>query len=159
MAIKKSKSMDKMPARKMPESVKMPYKPSGKPKTETMPYKPSNRGGASAGPVPSEISKGETRRETRRADSSSTNEKTSRTMSMAKKQALKPAATDKKAATFRAAAGNPMAKPTAKAPAKTTKAPTKTTPKPKVTKNPSKMTPQDAAMKKLLEKKYGKIYG
>ena len=33
----------------------------------------------------------------------------------------------------------------------------KTTPtsKPK----PVKMTPQDAAMKKLLEKKYGKIYG
>jgi hypothetical protein len=32
-------------------------------------------------------------------------------------------------------------------------------PKPKVTKKPEKMTPQDAAMKKLLEKKYGKIYG
>jgi hypothetical protein len=30
---------------------------------------------------------------------------------------------------------------------------------PKVTKKPEKMTPQDAAMKKLLEKKYGKIYG
>jgi hypothetical protein len=26
-------------------------------------------------------------------------------------------------------------------------------------KKPAKMTPQDAAMKKLLEKKYGKIYG
>ena len=30
---------------------------------------------------------------------------------------------------------------------------------PKVTKKPEKMTPQDAAMKKILEKKYGKIYG
>ena len=30
---------------------------------------------------------------------------------------------------------------------------------PKVTKKPEKMTPQDAAMKKFLEKKYGKIYG
>ena len=35
----------------------------------------------------------------------------------------------------------------------------KTTPKPKVTKKPEKMTPQDAAMKKILEKKHGKIYG
>jgi hypothetical protein len=40
-----------------------------------------------------------------------------------------------------------------------TKAPAKMTPKPKTTKKPEKMTPQDAAMKKLLEKKYGKIYG
>jgi hypothetical protein len=31
---------------------------------------------------------------------------------------------------------------------------------PKTTKkSPGKMTPQDAAMKKILEKKYGKIYG
>ena len=38
--------------------------------------------------------------------------------------------------------------------------PTKTaTPKPKTTKKKEKMTPQDAAMKKILEKKYGKIYG
>ena len=40
---------------------------------------------------------------------------------------------------------------------------TKPKPKPKVTpkptKKPSKMTPQDAAMKKILEGKYGKIYG
>ena len=47
-------------------------------------------------------------------------------------------------------------KPMVKAP---TKAPTKVTPKPKVTKKPEKMTPQDAAMKKILEGKYGKIYG
>jgi len=42
----------------------------------------------------------------------------------------------------------PVAKPTAK-------------PKPKVTPKPKapKMTPQDAAMKKILEGKYGKIYG
>jgi hypothetical protein len=32
-------------------------------------------------------------------------------------------------------------------------------PKPKVTKKPEKMTPQDKAMKKILEGKYGKIYG
>ena len=49
-------------------------------------------------------------------------------------------------------------KPTVK-PKTTTKAPAKTTPKPKVTKKPAKMTPQDAAMKKILEGKYGKIYG
>lgn len=42
----------------------------------------------------------------------------------------------------------PVAKPTAKP-----KAPATTKPK------APKMTPQDAAMKKLLEKKYGKIYG
>jgi hypothetical protein len=36
----------------------------------------------------------------------------------------------------------------------TTKAPAKTP-----AKTPVKMTPQDAAMKKILEKKYGKIYG
>lgn len=46
----------------------------------------------------------------------------------------------------------PVAKPTAK-PKVTPK------PKPKVTKKPEKMTPQDAAMKKILEGKYGKIYG
>jgi len=59
---------------------------------------------------------------------------------VSKKQAPKP--TTKKAAV--------------KTPAKTTtKAPAKT-PMPKKT---TKMTPQDAAMKKILEKKYGKIYG
>jgi len=35
---------------------------------------------------------------------------------------------------------------------------TKNTPA-KPVKKPAKMTPQDAAMKKILEKKYGKIYG
>ena len=40
-------------------------------------------------------------------------------------------------------------KPKAPAVSKTTKTP----------KKPEKMTPQDAAMKKILEKKYGKIYG
>jgi hypothetical protein len=45
--------------------------------------------------------------------------------------------------------GTPPAKPTGRRPVapKTTK------------KSPGKMTPQDAAMKKILEKKYGKIYG
>ena len=53
-------------------------------------------------------------------------------------------------------AGGKEAKTTKPAPKKTTKAPAKTT-----TKAPAKtkMTPQDAAMKKILEKKYGKIYG
>jgi hypothetical protein len=41
----------------------------------------------------------------------------------------------------------------------TTKAPGRMLPKPKTTKKPQKMTPQDSAMKKILEKKYGKIYG
>jgi len=41
----------------------------------------------------------------------------------------------------------------------TTKAPGRMLPKPKTTKKPEKMTPQDAAMKKILEKRYGKIYG
>jgi len=45
-------------------------------------------------------------------------------------------------------AKKPVAKPTAKP-----KTPTTTKPK------APKMTPQDAAMKKILEKKYGKIYG
>ena len=44
-------------------------------------------------------------------------------------------------------AKKPVAKPTAKPKTPTTK--------PKA----PKMTPQDAAMKKILEKKYGKIYG
>ena len=35
----------------------------------------------------------------------------------------------------------------------------KPSPKATATPKPTKMTPQDAAMKKLLEKKYGKIYG
>jgi len=47
-----------------------------------------------------------------------------------------------------------MKKPVAKTTAKPT-----VKPKPKTTKKPEKMTPQDAAMKKILEKKYGKIYG
>ena len=48
-----------------------------------------------------------------------------------------------------------MKKPAVKKPA--VKRPgTKPAPLPK---KPAKMTPQDAAMKKLLEKKYGKIYG
>jgi hypothetical protein len=54
------------------------------------------------------------------------------------------------------------AKPSVKKPMpKVGPKPTRTlTPKPKTTKKaPGKMTPQDAAMKKILEKKYGKIYG
>jgi hypothetical protein len=52
--------------------------------------------------------------------------------------------------------GTPPAKPTGRRPAmpKTTKKAPGTAPK-----KQQKMTPQDAAMKKILEKKYGKIYG
>jgi hypothetical protein len=88
MPIKKSKSMDKMPARRMPEGVEFPKNKKTMPKVE------------------------------------------------GSKPGIK----------------KPM-------PRTVTKAPAKTTPKPKVTKKPEKMTPQDAAMKKILEKKYGKIYG
>ena len=75
------------------------------------------------------------------------------------KEAIVNKALSPKKATAKKAAAKPMAKPTTKAPTKTTtKAPAKT-PMPKTTKKPEKMTPQDAAMKKILEKKYGKIYG
>ncbi len=52
--------------------------------------------------------------------------------------------------------GTPPARPTGRRPVmpKTTKK----APAP-VTKKQEKMTPQDAAMKKILEKRYGKIYG
>jgi hypothetical protein len=74
-----------------------------------------------------------------------------------KKEAIVNKALDPKRG--KKAAAKPMAKPATKAPAKTTtKAPAKT-PMPKTTKKPEKMTPQDAAMKKILEKRYGKIYG
>ena len=46
--------------------------------------------------------------------------------------------------------GTPSPKPAGRLPA----------PRPATTKkSPGKMTPEDAAMKKILEKKYGKIYG
>jgi hypothetical protein len=88
MPVKKSKSMDKMPARKMPEGVE--FTKTKKPMPKVTGAKPSVK--------------------------------------------------------------TPMPKVGPK--------PTRTvTPKPKTTKKPEKMTPQDAAMKKILEKKYGKIYG
>ena len=89
MPVKKSKSMDKMPARRVPEGFEFP-KTTKKPMPKVASAKPGVK--------------------------------------------------------------TPMSKTT-------TKAPAKMTPKPKVTKKPEKMTPQDAAMKKILEKKYGKIYG
>ena len=86
--VKKSKSMDKMPARRMPEGVEFPKNKKTMPKVEGA--KPSVK--------------------------------------------------------------KPMPKVGPK--------PARMTPKPKTTKkSPGKMTPQDAAMKKILEKKYGKIYG
>jgi hypothetical protein len=100
MAVKKSKSMDKMPARKMPEGVEFPKN------KKAVPNPPG----------------------VQRTPASGTKK------TMPKKPAVKR--TDVKPA--------PLPKKT-------------TTPKP--TKKPEKMTPQDAAMKKLLEKKYGKIYG
>ena len=66
-----------------------------------------------------------------------------------------PKPTSKKPATKRPGAkpaplGTPPAKPKGRRPA----------PKPKTTKKaPGKMTPQDKAMKKILEERYGKIYG
>jgi hypothetical protein len=55
--------------------------------------------------------------------------------------------------------GTPAPKPTGRRPVMprtTKKAPAKIGPAPK---KREKMTPQDSAMKKILEKKYGKIYG
>ena len=77
----------------------------------------------------------------------------------AKPNTMKKAPATGMKTTVKKAAAKPMAKPAVKAtPKTTTKAPAKT-PMPKTTKKPEKMTPQDAAMKKILEKKYGKIYG
>ena len=53
-----------------------------------------------------------------------------------------------------------MKKPALKKPTAKPVAPAKKTPMPKVTNKPTqRMTKQDAAMKKILEGKYGKIYG
>jgi hypothetical protein len=92
MPVKKSKSMDNLPARKMPEGFKFPKN------KKTIPNPPGT-----------------------------------------KRPGTKPAPL-----------GTPPAKPKGRRPA----------PKPKTTKKaPGKMTPQDKAMKKILEKRYGKIYG
>jgi hypothetical protein len=67
-----------------PKSTPMPYKPSSRaPKAEVMPYKPSTRGGTSAGPVPSEISRGE---QTRRLNPPSVDDKIYRTMPITEPQ-------------------------------------------------------------------------
>ena len=67
---------------------------------------------------------------------------------MKKPMPNKPAT--KRPGTKPAPLGTPPAKPKGRRPA----------PKPKTTKKaPGKMTPQDKAMKKILEKRYGKIYG
>ena len=143
MPVKKGKSTsDYMPVRKPPAGVKMPgtvkpkpktpmpNKPGAKPKAEVMPYRPETQRGPSTDSIPSEISRGKKSP----GNQPSMDNKTSRTMSMAKK-----------AATFRAAAGKPMAKPATKAPAKTTpKAPAKPTKAPvkkKVVQMPSKISP------------------
>jgi hypothetical protein len=104
--VKKSKSMDKMPARRMPEGVEFPKN------KKAVPNPPG----------------------VQRTPASGTKK------TMPKTEGAKPSVK------------KPM-------PKTVTKAPAKKTPMPKVTKKPEKMTPQDAAMKKLLEKKYGKIYG
>jgi hypothetical protein len=75
-----------------------------------------------------------------------------------KKQAPKATASAKTKAALPKEGRANMLKSTAKKPV--AKPATKTTPMPKTTKKaPAKMTPQDAAMKKILEKKNGKIYG
>jgi hypothetical protein len=53
----------------------------------------------------------------------------------------------------------PLGTPPAKPKGRMTPMPKTTKKAPGATKKPEKMTPQDAAMKKILEKKYGKIYG
>jgi hypothetical protein len=53
----------------------------------------------------------------------------------------------------------PLGTPPAKPKGRMTPMPKTTKKAPGTTKKPEKMTPQDAAMKKILEKKYGKIYG
>jgi hypothetical protein len=72
---------------------------------------------------------------------------------MKKPTMIKPAT--KKAAAKPAPLGTPPAKPKGRM----TPMPKTTKKAPGATKKPEKMTPQDAAMKKILEKKYGKIYG
>ena len=104
--VKKSKSTDKMPARRMPEGFEFPKN------KKAVPNPPG----------------------VQRTPASGTKK------TMPKVEGAKPSVK------------KPM-------PKTVTKAPAKKTPMPKVTKKPEKMTPQDAAMKKLLEKKYGKIYG
>jgi hypothetical protein len=75
-----------------------------------------------------------------------------------KKQAPKATASAKTKAALPKESRVNMLKSTAKKPV--AKPATKTTPMHKTTKKaPAKMTPQDAAMKKILEKKNGKIYG
>jgi len=65
-----------------------------------------------------------------------------------------------KPAVKKPAVKRPSAKPVPLAPAPKRPAPTSTNRRPAMPKKtPGKMTPQDAAMKKILEGKYGKIYG
>jgi hypothetical protein len=75
---------------------------------------------------------------------------------MGRSKTVAPVPAVKRAAAKPAPLGTPPAAPAGRRPAmpKTTKkAPAK------APKKPEKMTPQDAAMKKILEKRYGKIYG
>ena len=118
--MKKSKSTDKMPARRMPEGFEFPKN------KKTVPNPPGVQRTPTSG--------------TRKNMPKTTGDKPTVKKPMPKVAGAKPSVR------------TPMAKTT-------TKAPAKMTPKPKVTKKPEKMTPQDAAMKKILEKKYGKIYG
>ena len=111
MAVKKSKSMDKMPERKAPKGFEfeknkklMPNKPTARRPAKPVPLGPAPKREYPRGvaPVPLPQKPGRTAEE---------------------KRTRRPA------------------------PPKGTK------------KAPGKMTPQDSAMKKILEKKYGKIYG
>ena len=107
MPVKTSKSMDNLPARKMPEGFKFSKNKKTMPKTPGV--KRPNVKPAPLGTPPARPKRGTP-----------------------------------------APLGTPPAKPKGRRPA----------PKPKTTKKaPGKMTPQDKAMKKILEKRYGKIYG
>ena len=120
MPVKKSKSMDNLPARKMPEGVKFPKN------KKTIPNPPgTKRPGTKPAPLGTPPAKPKGRRPAPKSGPM-------------RRTTIKDRIKDAK---------NIQPKGPAK-PKTTTKAPVKT-----------KMTPQDKAMKKILEKRYGKIYG
>jgi hypothetical protein len=133
MPVKKSKSMDKVPARRMPEDFEFPKtkKPYPKPMPKVQGAKPGVKK-----PMP-------------KVAGAKPAAKTPAKTTPAKMPAAVPSkpigdGTKKKVRVM----------PVTKSTPKTTKKAPATAPK-----KQQKMTPQDEAMKKILEKKYGKIYG
>ena len=132
MAVKKSK-IDKMPARKMPEGFEFQKYKSTRPSKEQIARNRQRAPGMEQGNP----------------------EVVAQIYAQARANASKSAPAKPVKAVKRATAakpiplGTPSPKPVGRRPA----------PKPATTKKPIKMTPEDAAMKKILEKKYGKIYG